>query len=357
MSRLTSCLLTASLTALWLTAAVGSMGSAHAQSVATAVLQTAPETAGFTLTGSLQAVRQSTVAAQVGGSVLQLAVQNGDRVRAGQLLARIDDRDPQSALVGATAGVAQAEALWQNARQQAERTQALNRQGFVSAAAVDAADAQARAAQAALDQARAGRTQASLARSFAVAVAPFDAVVMTTHVEAGDLATPGRALVTLYAPGQLRAVVQVPASRSALARGAATLQVQLPDGRWVAPTAHSEGPTADPVSQTVEWRLDLAPAVTATLSPGQSVQVRFAGASTASDAVNNRPLIPAAAVLQRGELTAVYAVQDGRFVLKPIRLGASQGPAGLEVLAGLQPGERFALDAVRAGLAGATPAP
>jgi multidrug efflux pump subunit AcrA (membrane-fusion protein) len=61
-------------------------------------------------------------------------------------------------------------------------------------------------------------------------------------------------------------------------------------------------------------------------------------------------------VLQRGELTAVYAVQDGRFVLKPVRLGP-QGPDGVEVLAGLKPGERYALDAVRAGLADAKPAP
>ncbi len=60
-------------------------------------------------------------------------------------------------------------------------------------------------------------------------------------------------------------------------------------------------------------------------------------------------------MLRRGELTAVYAVQDGGFVLKAVRLGAAQG-AGVEVLAGLKPGERVALDPVRAGLAGAMPA-
>ena len=65
-----------------------------------------------------------------------------------------------------------------------------------------------------------------------------------------------------------------------------------------------------------------------------------------------RLTVPAAAVLRRGELTAVYAAQDSRFVLKAVRLGAAAG-TGVEVLAGLKAGERIALDPVRAGLAGA----
>lgn len=327
---------------------------AIAEPVATATLATAADRAGFTLSGSLESLRQSTVAAQVGGNVVLLAVKAGDRVKAGQLLARIDERESQAGLAGAEAGVAQADAQWRNAQTQVARTRELRQQGFVSQAALDVAETQLRAAQAGLDQARAGRLQAALARSFAAVSAPFDAVVLATHVEAGELATPGRPLVTIYAPGRLRAVVQVPSTRSALARAATTVEVQLPDGRWVAPAARTELPAADPVAQTVEWRLDLA-ADAATFAPGQAVQVRFAGVA-AKDAPA-RPLIPAGAVLQRGELSAVYAVQDGRFVLRPVRLGAPQGAAGIELLAGLKPGDRFALDAVRAGLAGATPAP
>jgi RND family efflux transporter MFP subunit len=326
---------------------------AAAEPVPTTTLAVAADRAGFTLSGSLESLRQSTVAAQVGGNVVQLAVKAGDRVRAGQLLARIDERESQAGLLGAEAGVAQADAQWRNAQTQAARTRELRQQGFVSQAALDMAETQLRAAQAALDQARAGRSQAALARSFAGVTAPFDAVVLATHVEAGELATPGRPLVTLYAPGRLRAVVQVPSTRSALARAATMVEVQLPDGRWVAPAARTELPAADPVAQTVEWRLDLA-ADAAAFTPGQAVQVRFAGAA-AKDAPA-RPLIPAGALLQRGELTAVYVVADGRFVLRPVRVGASQGAAGIELLAGLKPGERFALDAVRAGLAGAAPA-
>jgi hypothetical protein len=148
----------------------------------------------------------------------------------------------------------------------------------------------------------------------------------------------------------MRAVVQVPSSRSAAARSATRIEVQLPDRRWVEPTARAELPGADPVSQTVEWRLDLPGPVAAQLVPGVAVRVRFAGAPATSGP--ERLTVPAAAILRRGELTAVYAVQGAQFLLKPVRLGARTGDA-FEVLAGLKAGERIALDPVRAGLAGA----
>jgi multidrug efflux pump subunit AcrA (membrane-fusion protein) len=180
--------------------------------------------------GTLQALRQSTVAAQVGGNVLQLAVKAGDRVKAGALLARIDERELQAGLAGGDAGVAQAAAALAQAQQNATRTRDLRTQGFVSQASLDVAETQLQAAQAAHRQAQAGRSQAALARSFAAVTAPFDAVVLATHVETGDLATPGRPLVTLYAPGQLRAVVQMPLSRSAVARASTAVEIVLPGG-------------------------------------------------------------------------------------------------------------------------------
>ena len=329
--------------------------------VPTAVVGTGAAGTGFEIDGNLEALQQSTVAAQLGGNVLQLAVKAGDRVKAGQLLARIDERDAQAGLARTDAALAQAQAELSNARLHAERTRDLRTQGFVSQAALDVAETQLKAAQAGVQQAQSGRSQAALARSFAAVNAPFDAIVLATHVEAGELAAPGRQLVTLYAPGRMRAVVQLPASRTAAARAAAAgVQVQLPggaDSRWVTPVARTELPGTDPVSQTVEWRLDLSAADSAGLAPGQNVRVRFAGAPApaAAPAAPGRLTVPAASVLRRGELTAVYAAQDSRFVLKAVRLGATQGGV-VEVLAGLQPGERIALDPVRAGLAGAAPA-
>lgn len=326
---------------------------AAAPQVPTAAVQSAGAGAGFTIDASLQPLRQGTVAAQVGGNVLALAVKAGDRVKSGQLLARIDERSTQAALAQSDAGVAQADAALRNARLQTERTRELRAQGFVSQAALDVAETQLKAAQAGAQQAQAGRAQSALARGFAAVLAPFDAVVLATHIDAGELAAPGRPVATLYAPGELRAVLQLPASRTAAARAAKAIAVELPDGRRVTPAKRTDLPTADPVSQTVEWRLDLAPADAAGLLPGQAVRVHFSGTA---DAAPQRPAVPASAVLRRGELTAVYAAQGTRFVLKAVRLGAGSGER-VEVLAGLKLGERVAIDPVRAGLAGATPAP
>lgn len=332
---------------LWLQAA------AHAAPplVATLLAQPGGDAGSLVLDGTVQAVRQSTLAAQVAGNVVALAVNAGDRVNAGQVIARIDDRDAQAGLLRTQAGVVEAQAQWRNAQLNSQRTRDLHAQGFVSQAALDVADTQLQAAQANLKQAQAAQAQAALVRGFATVSAPFDAVVLATLVEAGDLATPGRALVTVYAPGAMRAVVQVPSSRAVLARDARLLQVLLPDGRAIEPSARTILPSADPVSQTVEWRLDLPAQALPGLLPGQTVQVRFAAAAGPTATI----VVPSTAVLRRGELTAVYVVQGDRFVLRAVRAGRDRGAAGTEVYAGLQPGERIAADAVRAGLAGAVP--
>jgi RND family efflux transporter MFP subunit len=344
--------------------APGPAAQAHGLAVATLKVS-APLTGSTTsLNGHVEAVRQATLAAQVGGNVLSFTAKAGDRVKAGQVLARIDERSAEAGVRASAAGVDQAEALWQSAKLHAERTQTLRQQGFVSNAAVDDAQARLRAAEAGLEQARAGRSQAALQQGFASVRAPFDGVVLATHAELGDLATPGRPLMTVYAPGRLRAVVDLPASRVAAARDARQWEVIGADGRRWTPSTRTELPSADPVAQTTEWRLELPLEAAASLSPGTSVEVRFTAAAAASNPAASgnagaitRPRVPVQAVLLRGELTAVYAVLDGRFVLRPIRIAGPMSGTDVEVVAGLRPGDLIAADAVRAGLAGARPAP
>lgn len=331
---------------------------ARAQAVAVPVLTVggASAAAGFEFEGTLEPQQQSVIAAQVPGVLRLLAVKAGDRVKAGQLLARIDERELAAGLAAGDAGVAQAQAALLQARQAAQRTRELRAQGFVSAAALDTAQAQLDAAEAALAAAQAGRQQAAVARGFSTVTAPFDGVVRATHAEAGELAAPGKPLLTLYAPGRLRASVMLPLSRAEAARAAREVQVLLPDGRALVPARRTELPGADAASQTVEWRLDLATAAPAdALLPGLPVRVHFTGAPAAAAAAPVPLSVPAAAVLRRGELTAVYAATEGRFVLKAVRTGTPVG-GQVPVLAGLKAGERVAADAVKAGLAGAVPA-
>jgi RND family efflux transporter MFP subunit len=336
--------------------AAATHGAWAAPAVPTVSVQPGAAAGGFELDGSLQPVRQSTVAAQAAGTVVELLVKAGDSVAAGQVLARIDARDAQAGVARSDAAVAQAEAELSNARLNAERTRSLRQQNFVSQAALDVAETQLKAAEAGVQQARAGQTQAALARGYTAVTAPFAGVVRETHVEAGDLAAPGRPIVTLYAPGALRAVVQVPASRMATARSAGRVEVQLPgSARWVAPVKVVPLPLADAVSQTVEWRLDLPADVSSSQLPGATVRVRFADAAPSAGATAPATL-PSSALLRRGELTAVFVAQDGRFVLRAVRTGGAIGDR-VPVLAGLKAGERVATDAVAAGLAGAVPAP
>lgn len=328
--------------------------------VATVLVQAGGTGRSLDLDGTVEPVRQATVAAQVGGNVLALAVKAGDKVRSGQVLARIDERSAAAGLAQSDAAVTQADTMLRQARTELNRTRELRAQGYVSQAAQDNAETQVKAAEAALQQAQAGRSQAALARNFTTVTAPFDGLVLATHLDAGDLAAPGRPVLTVYAPGAVRAVVQVPASQAALARSAGKIEVQLPDGQWVTPARRVDLPTADPVAQTVEWRLDLSAADSARTLPGQAVRVRFGGETAGTPAAAGaKPAgaslaVPAGALLRRGELTAVYVAQGSQFVLRAVRAGSESGQ-GVEVLGGLRAGERVAADAVKAGLAGARP--
>ena len=309
---------------------------------------------GFQLDGVIQPVKQSTVSAQAGGLVSSLKVKAGDKVRAGQLLAVIDDRESQTGVQRSQAQVAQAQAELRNAQANFDRTRDLQNKGFVSAAALDTAYTQLKGALAGRDQAGAGARQSALTQGFTRVTAPFDGWVLQTQVEAGDLAVPGKPLLIIYAPFPLRAVVQVPVSRAGVARSAGTIDVLQENGvagaLWIRPVSVSAVPTADPVSQTTEWRLELPTDAAKTLLPGQQVRVRF-NAGQAS-----RMVVPGSAVLRRGELTAVYVVSGKGFSLKAIRLGGDHGVDGIEVLAGLMVGDSVALDPVKAGLVGAQPA-
>lgn len=320
-------------------------------------LSLSPQTTelSFEIDGVIQAVKQSVVSAQANGRIAELRVKAGDTVRAGQVLAVVDDRDVQAGVQKSEAQISQTQAEWHNAQANLNRTRELRAQGFVSQAALDTAEMQFKAATASMTQAQAGARQSNLAKEFTRITAPFDGHVLETWVQVGDLAYTGKPLLNLYAPQPLRAVVQVPASRAATARSVKKLEIQVPGAAgqtsWLTPVQQQVIPAADPVSQTIEWRLDLPASATAGLVPGQQVRVRFSGGEA------SRLLVPQRAVLRRGELSAVYVATDKVFNLRPVRLGRDLGSAGIEILTGVTPDDTIATDAVRAGLLGARPGP
>lgn len=328
-----------------------SLSVAAAPEVAVQSMGAQSVSSGYVLDGQVEPVRQSTVSAQASGRVATLLVRAGERVKAGQVLATIDDRDTQTGLERSQAQVAQADAELANAKANWLRQQELKAKGFVSQAALDVSAAQYKAAQAGRDGAGAGARQAGLAQSFTKVTAPFDGYVFDTLVQAGDLAVPGKPIAVVYAPQPLRVVVQVPASMNAQAQAAKQIEFQVTGSSgqttWVKPVNHQAVGAADPVSQTMTWKMDVPTQVALQMIPGQPSRVRFVGAQV------QRMVVPKAAVLQRGELTAVYVATPQGFALKAVRLGQDHGTGGVEILAGLMASDAVAVDAVKAGLAGA----
>ena len=166
----------------WLGALAVSVASAQAPvQVPVVAAQVRSVGVGFELDGVIQPVKQSTVSAQAGGRIATLVVKAGDKVRAGQVLATIDDREAQTGVQRSPAEVAQAQAALRNAQANYDRTRDLQSKGFVSAAALDTADSQLKGASAGRDQAGAGARQAALAQGFTRVTAPFDGWVLQTH--------------------------------------------------------------------------------------------------------------------------------------------------------------------------------
>jgi len=297
--------------------------------------------------GVVEAVMQSTLSSQIPGRVLSLNVKAGDRVKAGQVLATIDDRETQTGVLRSQAQLQQSDAELRQLQIALKRTQELKTQGFVSSAALDLAEAQYKAAQAGRDSAGAATAQAKVTQSFSKVSAPYDAWVLETSAQAGDLALPGKPLITIYAPQPLRVVVQWPASQKSSLPKLNDIQIQS-GSETFKPVAMQIMPNADGISQTIGIKLDLPrTGAVVNASPGQQVQVRIAGAAQA------KGLVPKSAILRRGEITAVYVAQENGFAMKLVRLGADHGSAGVEIWAGLKDGDLIAIDAVQAGMRGA----
>ncbi|GIL06463.1 MAG: hemolysin D [Betaproteobacteria bacterium] len=288
----------------------------------------------------VEAVRQATVSAQIAGTITQFYVDAGDRVKRGQVLARIDARETDAQVAAGRAGVAQAEAAAVQARLNYERTRSLVAQNFVSQASLDKADADYKAALAALEAARAGSAQAVTARSFAEVRAPIDGVVSQRLMEVGELATPGKPVLALHDPSALRAVGSLPQFVLPQTAKVQKASVKLPAAnRIVAATRVTVLPAADARLLSTLIRADLPTDLPAGVVPGTAAKIRVPLGSA------QKLVMPADALIRRGELTAAYVVgADGAPQLRQVRVGPAYEGGVVEVLAGLAEGERVQLN-------------
>jgi RND family efflux transporter MFP subunit len=294
----------------------------------------------------VEAVRQSTVAAQIAGRIVEIRFDVGDYVKKGDVIVRIDERAASQAVAASEAQVSEAQAALANARAQFERSKQLLAQKFISQAAFDQNEAAYKAAQARVAALLAGTGQAQTERSFATIVAPYSGVVSARHVELGEMAVVGKPLMTGFDPSTLRVVATVPQAEIAAIEAVRKAHVEVPSqDAWVDIQQIIIVPSADPRTHTTRVRLELPQHVRG-IYPGVYARAHFVIGKA------SRLLVPRAAILRRSELTAVFVVDDkGAPLLRQVRLGVAGDETSVEVLAGLKPGERVALEPVKVGMA------
>ena len=323
---------------------LGSAGSlASSRELATAVVRSpgAGESASFD--GVVEAVRQTVVSAQVSGAVVAVEVKAGDVVRAGQVLARIDARAAEQNVAASDAQVQSARATLEVAIKEFDRQRQLFEKNYTSRAALERAEAQFKATEAQVS-AQLARASAARAQSgFFVVKAPYGGVVSEVPITLGDMAMPGRALLTIYDPAAIRVTTAVPQTDIARIVSGKPARVQFPgapaEREWIAPANMTVLPTADPATHTAQVRLDL-PAVAGNPTPGTFARVLLPLQGTATPRLH----VPASAIVRRAEMTGVYVLDgNGHPILRQVRLGRA-GDGTVEVLSGVAAGERVALD-------------
>ncbi|WP_090043616.1 efflux RND transporter periplasmic adaptor subunit [Limnohabitans sp. 2KL-27] len=301
----------------------------------------------------VEAVRQATLSTQVPGAIVSLNVKAGDRVRAGQELLRIDASAAQQNVVGSTAQLEAAQANLRVASKELDRQKQLFQKQYISQGALERAQAQYEAAQAQVQAQQAQTRAAQTQTGFFSVRAPFNGVVSDVPVTLGDMAMPGRPLLTLHDPSALRVSAAVPQSMMG------SVSKQLKSVRYEI-AGHTSGvaagvqllPAVDPVTHTAQLRLAL-PVGKEGLVPGMFVRVWVPG-SQASDAAMNsakdgRVFLPLTAIVRRAEMTGVYVMDaQGKPRLRQVRLGRTTGQT-VELLSGVSAGEQVVTEPASLG--------
>ena len=274
------------------------------------------------LAGTVQSERHINLSARLPAYVEAVHVDAGAVVQAGDLLVELDRRELREERAAAQAQLAQAETAFR-------RSERLLETNATTPQAHEAAEAAFRAAAANLER-------VNVMLSHTRITAPIDGIVADRFIEAGDLASPGQVLLSVYDPARLRLEVPVPARLVGYFPEGRTVSVELDQS----PAPHAGTVTEvvsafDPVTRTrgVKIRIEDAGA---DVLPGMYGQVTIE--TEPYDAV----LLPAAAVRRVGQLERIALVRDGRVLTRLIRTGARHGD-DVEILSGLAGGETVML--------------
>lgn len=327
-------------------------------------VSSAPMPRYYEAPATVRSVTVSPLSAKVVGTVTQLLVREGDAVRAGQVLMTIDNRDANAMLQQAQAGVLEAEqgvaaaeaavgaaeAQRKFANATFERFKTLRERNSVSPQEFEevemktaAANAEADRAQRMLaaikakrEQARAAASGATTMMSYTQITAPMSGIVTARMIDVGAMAAPGMPLLTVEDDRAYRVEAQVAESMVGTIKRGDTVRVRIDAlGREIDGRVNAVAPGSDPASRSYLVKVDLVGEGAKDVSSGMFAKAFFKTGETAGLTV------PSTAVVRRGQLTSVYALDDKQAArLRLVRLGKAAGDR-VEVLSGLRDGDRI----------------
>ena len=276
------------------------------------------------IVGTVRAKTRATLEAKVSGRIETMPIVLGQRVKAGDLVARLDAAEMKARLEQAQAALEQADRDW-------KRISSLFQGQAVTRAETDNAEARRRGAAAAVAEAEA-------MMRYVEVLAPFDGVVSRKWADIGDLATPGKPLIDLEDPSALQVDADVPESMAAQVQIGASLTVRLDGAAQPLEGKVAEiAPSVDPASRTIRIKLDLAAAPG--VIPGRFARVLVPTGESVTVSV------PTSAVVQRGQMEMVFVVTNQQARLHLVKTGKRSADR-VEILSGLNASETVAVEGV-----------
>ena len=297
----------------------------------------------YRLDGVIEAVNKTTVSAQISGQIEAITFDVDDYVEKDEVIIRLNDKQPVSRLKQAKAEIEEASARLKEAEDEYLRVKGVYEKKAVSKKALDAAEASMKAAQAKLKAARAGLEQAQEQFDYTRVRAPYSGIVTERHIEVGEMAQPGKKLMSGLSLEELRVNVDVPQSMINAVRESDDVFIETPQGKLIPVTYKTVFPYAERSSHTFRVRLDLS-GDDLSLFPGMFVKASFT--------IGQQPVlvVPTNSIVRRSEVTAVYVrSSEGNISLRAIRMGRQLNNGNTIILAGLQQGEVVLVDPIAAG--------
>lgn len=320
------------------------------RAVRTLVLQDAGGLIDREFSAEIRARTESKLSFRVGGKITQRAVELGQTVRAGQVLAQLDTTDLRLNTDAARAGVTVAQVQLQQAQADFKRFSDLRAQGFISQAELDRHLTNLKAAEAGLAQARAQLGVQGNQAAYGALTATASGVVTQVTAEPGQNVMAGEPVVTVAIDGPRDAVFAIPedmgnAVRPLVGKAGAVKMRRWGSEQWVPVTLREMAAAADPVSRTLLVKADVG---AAEVTLGQTASIALSIAPRVRDGVH----LPLHALVELQGRSAVWLLDAASMTVKPHPVVTSEVNGNIvHVAAGLKPGQ----EVVTAGVHVLTP--